>query len=290
MKDKEKTYVPYRQIPETLKIRKGDCLLLTSDILKLAIAAKKNEHRFDTDALLDSFIEALGPEGTLLIPAYNFDLESGDSYSVHKTLPMTGSLALAALRRNDFVRTANPLHSFLVHGQEAQMLAELKNVSSFGPGSPFAWMMEKNALMLFAGTGLARAMTFTHYVEESLQVSYRRYRNYLISYTDKDGLTTLRKYKLFSKKPGFTMKLHLIEEKLKEKALQTTYINGVPFSQIRCRDAYESISRDIKENKARSISGFSITLYVRDIIKIPLQRFNLFRTTYGKIRSAKRIY
>jgi hypothetical protein len=72
--------------------------------------------------------------------------------------------------------------------------------------------------------------------------------------------------------------------------LKENIINGIPFYSIRCRDAFEIISKDIRENNAASIAGFNAKLYFRDIIKLGVQRFNLFRTTYGKIRSAKRIH
>jgi hypothetical protein len=144
--------------------------------------------------------------------------------------------------------------------------------------------------MLFAGTTVSEAMTFTHYVEESLQVKYRRYKDLNISYRDADGHVEKRKFTLYSKKPGYTMKLGILEKKLKQEYLDTIIINGIPFSMIRCRQAYEAISHDIRNNRARSIAAFEPGLFVRDILKHNLKRFRLFRTTYGKIRSAKRIY
>jgi hypothetical protein len=144
--------------------------------------------------------------------------------------------------------------------------------------------------MIFAGTSAGEAMTFVHYAEESMQVKYRRYKNYHINYCDEEGNVSRRIFKLFAKKPGYTMRLKIFEDKLKEGPLNLIDINGIPFSMIRCREAYEYICQDIKENKARSIAGFSIALYFRDIIKHNLQRFNIFRTPYAKIRSAKRIY
>ncbi|MEN8226282.1 MAG: hypothetical protein ABFS05_13070, partial [Bacteroidota bacterium] len=90
--------------------------------------------------------------------------------------------------------------------------------------------------------------------------------------------------------PGWTMALQGLEEKLPGDILRIIHINGIPFSTIRCKDAFEAVSRDIRENNAALVAGFSTQLFVRDIIKDILQRFNLFRTTYGKIRSGKRIH
>jgi len=286
----QQQYTPYKEIANLLDIQKGDVILLTSDILKLAMKARMEEKEFISDPFINSFYDELGAEGTLLMPAYNFDLEDGDAYSVRQTTPMTGSLAVAAMKDESFIRTAHPLHSFLVKGRDADTLAKMNNISSFGLDSPFAWLLEKNALMVFAGTTIAEAMTFTHFVEESEQVWYRNYRKLRIKYTDKDGNTEDLSYKIFAKKPGWTMQLQKLDEMIPQEKLKSFNINGIPFSMIRCRDAYEIISKDIRENNARSIAGYSMKLYIRDIIKTGLQRFNLFRTTYGKIRSAKRLH
>jgi len=284
------SYIPYKEIAKVLEIPNGDVVLLTSDILRLAMKARAEEKEFISDPFINSFYDELGTEGTLLLPAYNFDLEDGDAFDIRKTIPMTGSLAVSALKDESFTRTAHPLHSFLAKGKDAEALADMNNVSSFGPDSPFAWLLEKNALMVFAGTTLAEALTFTHFVEESEQVRYRKYKRLKIKYTNMKGRTEDRYYKIYSKKAGWTMQLHKLSEILTPDVLKVYQINGIPFYTIRCRDAYEVISNDIKENNASSIAGFNTKLYFRDIIKTGLQRFNLFRTSYGKIRSAKRIH
>lgn len=286
----QQTYIPYREIAKQLNIREGDQVLLTSDILRLAIVSRKNEKEFDANVFINSFIEVLGPEGTLLIPAYNYDLENGDTFSIKGTEPMTGSLALAAMRRDDFIRTANPLHSFLVWGKDAASLAEMTNESSFGPDSPFAYLHERNALMIFAGTTVGNAMTFTHYVEETLGVKYRRYRSLKIRYEDRDDNTNWRKYRLYAKKPGYDMVLDKIEKILSKTKMSKMSTAGISFYSLHCKDAFELIRMDITENHASSIATFKPNLYYRDIIKSVLRRLNLFRTTHGKIRSAKRIY
>ena len=286
----QQPYIPYREIAGKLQIREGDVVLLTSDILRLAMKARKAEKRFSPDAFLESFLEELGPEGTLLIPAYNFDLENGDAFSITKTEPMTGSLAVAAMKMNVFTRTAHPLHSFLVAGKDSGLLSGLINSSSFSNDSPFEYLLRKNALLLFAGTTIGEAMTFTHFVEENEQVRYRRYKKLSVKYTDRKGEAATREYELFAKKAGYTMAMDRLEDIIPERVINTSMINNIPFISIRSKDAHDIIGRDIRDNNASSIARFSYSLYIRDIIKQGLQRFNLFRTTYGKIRSAKRIH
>ena len=115
------TYIPYKQIAKKLGIAGGDTVLLTSDILALAMKARREEKEFISDPFINSFFEEVGADGTLMIPSYNFDLEDGDSYDIAKTEPMTGSLAIAAMKDQAFKRTQHPLHSFLVKGKQVHI-------------------------------------------------------------------------------------------------------------------------------------------------------------------------
>lgn len=286
----QKEYIPYLEIAKGLGIQKGDAVLLTSDVLKLAMKARKRERSFDPHRFLRSFIEEVGEEGTLLVPAYNFDLEDGDTFDVGGTMPMTGALALAAMNDKSFERTRHPLHSFLVSGKDRSLLAGMNNKSSFGPDSPFAYLHQENALMVFAGTSPSEAMTFVHYVEESEQVKYRKYRELIILCRGRDGSSEKRAYGIFAKKPGYTMRLERLPELFPPGVLKSYSFNEIPFFTIGCRDAFDALQANIRADGGTSLAGFSMKLYFRDIIKTMLSRFNLFRTTYGKIRSAKRTY
>ena len=191
-------YIPYKKIAEKLGIARGDTVLLTSDILALAMKARKEEKEFISDPFINSFFEEVGTDGTLMIPSYNFDLEDGDGFDMLKTEPMTGSLAIAAMKDERFKRTQHPLHSFLVRGKDRDRLVTMENISSFGIDSPFAYLLEQDALMIFAGTTPGEAMTFTHFVEEREQVWYRKYKRLRINYSGADGRTELRSYKLYT--------------------------------------------------------------------------------------------
>jgi aminoglycoside 3-N-acetyltransferase len=285
--NKDRTYIPFAELAPRLKIAEGEVVLLTSDVLRLAMRARRGEGGFSSEKFIEGFTTQIGSEGTLLIPAYNFDLETGDRFDIRRTLPMTGSLALAAMNLPDFCRTAHPLHSFLVTGNDAPRLCAMKNTSSFGPDSPFAYLMEKNALMIFVGTTPAEAMTFVHFVEESEQVWYRKYKAISLHYTGAGGAGSRRTYSLFAKKRGWTMKLQLLQERLKQGNLQETEFNGIPVFTIRCAEAFAIISHDIRENAAARIAGFSVGLYLRDTIKQAAARLKIFRTRYGRIRSGK---
>ena len=63
---------------------------------------------------LDAIIEKVGPEGTILIPCFNWDFCKGKKFNYLETPPQIGSLPKIAFKREDFKRTKHPIYSFLV--------------------------------------------------------------------------------------------------------------------------------------------------------------------------------
>ncbi|MCD4773841.1 MAG: AAC(3) family N-acetyltransferase [Bacteroidales bacterium] len=285
----EKGYIPYQKIIDKLDVNEGEILIVTSNITKMAFLSRRNEGSFDSNLLIDSFQKKLGKEGTLILPSYNHNLKSGQKFDIKNTTPVTGALALAAFKRNDFKRTKNPLHSFLVRGKYADELSNLNNKSSFGKDSPFAFFLEKNAKMLFISTNVTAAFTFTHFVEESEKVHYRKYQKLPIKYTNEKNQFSVRDYLLYKKKTGWDLDFKPLEELFRKSILNEKTINGLKFQSLNISKAYDIILKDIRENKAKSIAYFSLKLFVRDTVKQVLKKLKIFRTTFDKIQNANNI-
>lgn len=279
----DRKYIPYREIPAQLNIRSGDTLVIASDITRLAMVSMKKEGSFDANDFIDAFQAKLGKNGTLLIPAYNFNLRAGDEFSPVNTPPVTGALSLLAFHRSDFIRTWHPLHSFMVWGRNAARFSDLKNKSSFGKDSPFALMEELRARMLFAGTRPADALTFTHYIEERLSVPYRRYKRIPIDYVDDHNRHELKDFLFYMKKPGWTMVMNRLENLLNGKFEEDSIINGIRFCMLDLPTAGEVIRRDINNNNAGNIAAFSTKLYLKDVVKGILFKFRKYQTAHDRI-------
>ena len=281
-----KEYIPYQKIVDHLDITEGDTLVIASDLTRIAIQAGRKEGQFDADKFLDSFQEKLGNNGSILIPAYNFNFRTNESFSVNSTPPTTGALALIAFKRKDFIRTYNPLHSFMVWGKHAAEFASLRNKSSFGKDSPFALMQKLNAKLIFAGTIIGDAFTFTHFIEESEKVKYRKFRKIKIQYTDSENISENIEFVFYRKKAGWDMKLERIQEILETQKNISGLINGVNFTVFDTQFASKILTEDIRTKKARNIASFSLNLYIKEEIKKLLSNLGVYTTTREKIEHA----
>lgn len=279
-----KGYIPYRQIVDELPVEKGEMIWLTGDLVQLALRSRKNGETFDPDAFINSFIQKLTPDGTLLIPAFNFTLSRKAEYDVLRTKPVTGALAETAWKHPEFQRTWHPLHSFMVWGKYQQQLVGLRNSSSFEPGSPFGFLWEKHAKMVMAGTGIAQSFSFVHYLEEKEKVRYRRMIEYQVRYTDDSGKCEELRFHMYAKKPGWTMCLDRLEQKLSDhNLLIRKTINDVSFTTVDLRESASFIEEDIRINNAKNIARFDRKIFAKEIAKQVIALFG-FRTLTQKIK------
>ena len=261
----------YLDMIRKLDIKPGSLLMVTADLTRLALLARRKHGEFDTDRFIDCMKQCLGKGGTLAIPAFNFNLKNNGYYHPVRSVPITGVLAVAALKRADFLRTRNPLHSFLVSGKHAEALKALTNQSSFSADSPFAYMNEQNAKMLLIDTTISAAFTFVHHVEEMEKVSYRKYRKIGLLVAEDDGMPERKEYLLYAKKPGWTMNLAGLERLLTEQQIaKKMVINQVSFTLVDLAAAYPVIHDDIYRNKAKNLARFSPGLYLREKAKSTL--------------------
>jgi aminoglycoside 3-N-acetyltransferase len=243
-------------------------LMVTADLTKMAMLARSKEGGFNAGHFIDSIQHHLGPDGTLIIPSFNFNLQNNDSYHPDKSIPITGALAVTALKRPDFIRTGNPLHSFLVWGKQAEALSALNNQSSFSADSPFSFMKDNRAMMLLVDTTISAAFTFVHYVEEMEMVRYRKFRKIGILLGGNEERLVRKDYLLYAKKPGWTMDLAGLEQLLTEKQIaKKISINQVSCTLVDLEAAYPVIKEDILQNKAKNLARFSFELYLREKAK-----------------------
>ena len=254
-------YIDCYDIVNHLDIQQGDKLMISSDIVDLFMAEKKIKKKFpDSHQFIDSFIQKIGPSGTLLFPTYNWDFCHGGTFDIKKTPSKTGILGQSALEHPGFKRTKHPIYSFAVWGKDQEYLCSLENKSSFGPDSPFAYMDKEHVKNLIIGIPPCLCFTFTHYVEESSGVvNYRFLKDFTSKYIDENKEESLRTYSMFvrhldmdvvSVGPG-------MDEELKENGiLKESIINNITFTMVDLHGTFEPLMNDILHNRSRKICTY----------------------------------
>ena len=252
-------YISYQKLPSILKIEKGDVILLTSDITDLFLQCQENGEILDVNILLENFQEAIGEEGTLLIPTYNWGFCQGKAFDYKKTPSKTGAIGNAALRRKDFTRTKHPIYSFAVWGKDAVKLAEMDNIESFGPDSPFAYLEQVDAKNVFIGASLRNSFTYIHYIEQKLKAPYRFSKVFRSHYIDQDKVDTVRDYSMYVRDLDLDVVCApnpFVDILYANQVVQHGLINGVPYEVIRFSEVTPYIQNDILYNRSKNLCKY----------------------------------
>lgn len=162
-----------------LGVRQGDCVMLHSSLSSLGFVEGGAE------TVVEAFLEVLGPEGTLVTPAF-----TPGAWFEHLAMPdcrtccprefcpsswpsHEGAIPNAALQRPGRLRSCHPTHSWVANGaRAAELLCDHRHAATCcGRGNPFEKLVELDGCIVTLGVGV-NTITLWHYFEDILQVPY----------------------------------------------------------------------------------------------------------------------
>ena len=151
----------------------GNTVLLHSDIKRILRFMSKNGLSKNPNDILESFISALGPYGTLLLPTFNIKITDPVYFDINNTPSRMGVLSEIARRDCRFVRSSHPLLSFVASGPRASYFLDSDDFTGIGENSIFAKLLSTNSTIAILGLPENRSMSFYHHVEYVHKVPYR---------------------------------------------------------------------------------------------------------------------
>lgn len=132
---------------------------------------------------------ALGPQGTLIMPTFNFDFNKGQPWDVRSTPSQMGVLTELVRKDPRARRVFHPIYSFAILGRYAEMLGSLRYKSSYERGSVFGKLRDLDGSIMVIGLSYTNSMTFFHHIEQMEGVDYRFLKQFTGQVTDWDGTT-----------------------------------------------------------------------------------------------------
>ena len=251
-----------------LGVKKGDALLIHSDLFAFVVAACKEDHISlkDLKSVQDKLFEDLvlqledlvGQEGSIAIPVFNWDFCSGVGFNIKTTPSQVGAFGnWIRDNRNEFRRTAHPIYSFMVWGKLSEQMLECTNTESFGLDSPFAILHKACGKYLGLNVTLPHSYTFVHYVGCCLQVPYRYKKEFKAPYTDLEGNTTDKIYSMYVRDLSLNYNL-LVKNDFYEKcgALKQIKWKRQSILLMDLAMSYKATCDDFLHNQGRNIVTF----------------------------------
>ncbi len=175
----------------------GDLVLLHSNIMRTLVEFQRQQLPISAQDILQSLLLTLGPQGTLVMPLFNFDFANGVAFDIRHTQSHMGALTEAARMHPAAVRTGHPIYSFAVIGAKAADFAQVNNYSAYAADSPFGMVTALGGKIAALDLDDQQCMTYYHHVEEMLQVDYRYFKAFSGAYTDAQGQCTQKTYQIY---------------------------------------------------------------------------------------------
>lgn len=237
-------------------IQSGDTVLVHSSLKRLVrIVLREVGEKLTPDQVKDSLLEAVGLNGTILVPLFSFDFPRTGFFDLNESVSQMGILTETFRLDTRSIRTCHPIYSFAAIGAEAERFENLNNKSGYGADSPFGILHELNGKIAVIGLDDQNSMTFYHYVEEMNQVDYRYFKDFTGDYIDRKGMKARRTYSLFVRniEKGVLTDVNRMGDRLWEKGLY----KGFRFDEdcgmrtISAAKLFEEVTDVIHSGKAR---------------------------------------
>jgi aminoglycoside 3-N-acetyltransferase len=188
---------------QAVGVRTGDGLLIHSAMHPLG------KPEGGLEMVLSALKEAVGLDGTLVVPAFNFAFARGEDYDPYAT-PSQGMGAFAEYMRvqEKVLRTKHPLQSVAVWGEHAVEFSGLDTCSAFDDGSAFDRMLQLDFKLLLLGADI-QAASIVHYSEQGAQVPYRHWKDFT-GRVKQNGQWLTKTYPMFVRDKDIDPQLRLL--------------------------------------------------------------------------------
>lgn len=238
-------------------IEPGDTILIHSSISRVLRRIAKSGENANPEVVLDSLLAAVGEEGTLMLPLFNFDFTRGVPFDILSTPSHMGSLTEAGRKHARAVRTGHPIYSFAVIGRHSNKFEGVDNYSGYGSDSPFAILRELDGKIGVIDLPDQNSMTFYHHVEEMLGVDYRFHKTFKAPYIGSDRVPSEKEYGLFVRDfdKGVLTHVNPMGEILWDEAIYSGHRpkQGCGLRVARADLVFKVVSNIIKDGKAEGV-------------------------------------
>lgn len=129
--------------------------------------------------LLDCLLDLLGPDGTVLAPAFTYRCsDPGHPFVLEETPSEVGAFTEYLRRRPSAHRSLHPIFSVTGVGRNAGAILRDTGRSAFGPLSPFGRLNTHEAKLLSLGIRFRDSMTYIHHLEQSYGCNHRYHKQF----------------------------------------------------------------------------------------------------------------
>ncbi|MBL7161548.1 MAG: AAC(3) family N-acetyltransferase [Anaerolineales bacterium] len=201
--------------------------------------------------VIDALLHVLGEEGTLIMPAFNFDFCKGEPWDVRETPSHMGIITELVRKHPRSRRVFHPIYSFTIIGKHAEFLTKDRYKSSYERNSIFGKLRELDGKIMVIGLSYNDSMTFFHHVEELEGVDYRYLKTFTGMVTDEGGNTYEDSFQMLVRDidQGVETMVDPMGELAEEAGVIKSHTIGeAPVKLMKANEIYEFTAREMRKN------------------------------------------
>jgi aminoglycoside 3-N-acetyltransferase len=126
----------------------------------------------DMSEVVDEVLDFFSKDGTVIVPTFTYSATKSVLFDPQQTPGEVGRFSEVFRLNGRTFRTSHPNFSVSVFGKRADEILGLSLTDAFGPNTLFHFLEVANANLVTMGCSL-NALTFTHFVEQQVEVPYR---------------------------------------------------------------------------------------------------------------------
>jgi len=228
-----------------LGVEEGDTLLVHSSYKSFG------EVDGGPQTVIRALETALGAEGTLIMPTFNFDFNKGMPWDVRTTPSKMGVLTELVRKDPRAKRVFHPFYSFAILGKQAEMLGSLRYKSSYERNSVFGKLRDLDGKIMVIGLSYTNSMTFFHHIEQMEGVNYRFLKQFIGEVTDENGNTYTDTFEMLVRDidKGVITEVNPMGELMEASGvIQSAKIGEADVKLMKANDVYEFTAREMKRD------------------------------------------
>jgi len=229
----------------SMRVEAGDTLLVHSSYKSLGTVDGGPQ------TVVNALEAALGPEGTLIMPTFNFDFNKGQPWDVRSTPSQMGILTELVRKDPRAKRVFHPIYSFAILGKHAEMLGNLRYKSSYERSSVFGKLRDLDGKIMVIGLSYTNSMTFFHHIEQMEGVDYRFLKQFAGEVTDWDGTTKTDTFEMLVRDidKGVITEVNPMGELMEnEGVIKTGQIGDAAVKLMKANEVYAFTAREMRRD------------------------------------------
>jgi aminoglycoside 3-N-acetyltransferase len=207
--------------------------------------------------VIRALLEVIGPQGTILMPAFSFPLNSQDEpiFDVRETPSCVGLITEVFRREYAAYRSIHLSHSYAAAGPlAAELTVHRLDITPCGEDSPLGKFMRRDGKILLLGVGYNVCTAF-HVVEEQIKAPYMTFKiNPKAKYRINGEMFALPS-KILER--GFSYDFTIMENEFRAQGIiQEGKVGGAAATMLSSRSFTECVERRLKNDPDCFFRGF----------------------------------